>query len=165
MHRRLIPYLILIFCFAGYVSGQELTIGLQSNRLLKDNPAGQAKGLADDPVELPFFDDFTGSSCLPSPHLWTDNFAFINNSYSDRQITIGIATLDALDETGKLYERATPDGFEADHLTSRPINLMYPASDNIRLSFWYEAGGLGDAPESADSLSNYHQGITAIPNT
>ena len=153
MHRRLIPYLILIFCLAGYASGQELTIGLQSNRLLKDNPAGQAKGLADDPVELPFFDDFTGSSYLPSPLLWTDNFAFINNSYSDRQITIGIATLDALDETGKLYERATPDGFEADHLTSRPINLMYPASDNIRLSFWYEAGGLGDAPESADSLS------------
>ncbi len=153
MHKRLIIYLILLFCLNGYMSGQEVIIGLQSNRLLKGNLSGPAKGLAADPVELPFFDDFTGKSYLPSPLLWSDNFAFVNNTYSDRQITIGIATLDALDETGKLYETATPDGFEADHLTSQPVNLLYPPSENIRLSFYYEPGGLGDVPESGDSLS------------
>jgi len=152
MSKRLITYLILLLCPAFYISGQELTIGLQSNRLLKDNQAGKVKGLAADPVELPFFDDFTGKSYMPSPLLWSDNFAFINNTYSESQITIGIATLDALDENGKLYETATPESFEADHLTSQPVNLAFPASDNIRLSFFYEPGGLGDVPEPADSL-------------
>ena len=73
MHRRLIPYLILIFCFAGYVSGQELTIGLQSNRLLKDNPAGQTKDWLTI-VELPFLMTLQAVHAA-SPHLWTDNFA------------------------------------------------------------------------------------------
>jgi len=153
MQKRLIIYIILLLCIPVKAFNQEVTTGLQSNRLLKGNSDRSAKGLAADPVELPFFDDFTGGSVLPSPLLWTDNFAFINNTYSDRQITIGIATLDALNETGKLYETAVSEGFEADHLTSQPVNLMYPASDNIWLSFWYEAGGLGDVPEPSDSLT------------
>ena len=44
-------------------------------------------------------------------------------------------------------------GFEADQLTSKPINLNYPASENIWFSFFYQAGGLGDAPEKNDSLT------------
>ncbi len=105
------------------------------------------------PVELPFFDDFTGHSFLPSAKWWSDNYAFINNTYSNQQITIGIATLDALNDAGKLYDNAGSDGFEADHLTSQPVNLNYPSSENIWLSFYYEPGGLGDMPELNDSLT------------
>ncbi|HSN50023.1 MAG TPA: T9SS type A sorting domain-containing protein, partial [Bacteroidales bacterium] len=92
-------------------------------------------------------------SFLPSPKWWSDNFAFINNTYSNQQITIGIATLDALDNSGKLYETATSEGFEADHLTSQPINLNYTSAENIWFSFYYQPGGLGDKPELKDSLT------------
>jgi hypothetical protein len=69
------------------------------------------------------------------------------------QKTEGVATFDALDNTGNLYETASSAGFEADHLTSRPINLNYSASDDIYFSFFYEPGGLADMPEAKDSLT------------
>jgi hypothetical protein len=40
----------------------------------------------------------------------------------------------------------------ADHLTSKAINLQYPASDSLYLSFLYQPGGLCDVPEEEDSL-------------
>ncbi len=104
-------------------------------------------------MALPFFDDFSGHSIFPDPSKWTDNYVFINNTYSDRQITAGIATFDALDNSGNLYSTASPSGFKADQLTSQPINLNYTASDNLWLSFFYQAGGLADPPEQNDSLT------------
>lgn len=135
--------------------GQEVLTGLPSNPRLAgvEKITEKAKGVSDVPVNLPFFDDFSGESVIPSPDLWSDDYAFINNTYSDRQLTLGVATLDALDNKGKLYETANPEGFEADHLTSQPINLNYQASDNIWLSFYYQPGGLGDPPEPRDSLT------------
>ena len=106
-----------------------------------------------DTLNLPFFDDFSGHSIFPDPSKWIDNFVFINNTYSDKQITEGIATFDALDNTGRMYSTANSTGFEADHLTSQPVNLNYTSSDNIWFSFFYQAGGLADPPEPNDSLT------------
>lgn len=135
--------------------GQEIVIGLQNNPELSGRikTAERSKAISQVPVNLPFFDDFSGKSVAPSARLWSDDYAFINNTYSDKQPTLGIATLDVLDNNGKLYESANAEGFEADHLTSQPINLNYPATDNIWLSFYYQPGGLGDSPEPGDSLT------------
>jgi hypothetical protein len=145
---------VLIIC-SSLSMGQEVVTGLQSNPELtgRRKTPESSKAVSAVPVNLPFFDDFSGKSVTPSAIWWSDDFAFINNTYSDKQITIGIATLDALDNNGKLYERANTEGFEADHLTSQPINLSYPATDNIWLSFYYQPGGLGDIPEPRDSLT------------
>ena len=48
---------------------------------------------------------------------------------------------------------ASSSGFKADQLTSQPINLNYNTSDNLWLSFFYQAGGLADPPEANDSLT------------
>jgi hypothetical protein len=155
MHKKLIPYIVLLLCYPALSHAQEIITGLQTNPVLSGqvNKKAPFKADAAEPVELPFFDDFAGRSFLPAAKWWIDNYAFINNTYSDKQITIGMATLDALDDTGKLYETATSEGFEADHLTSQPVNLNYPASENIWLSFYYQPGGLGDMPELSDSLT------------
>ncbi len=155
MYKKLIIYIAFLLCYPVLSNGQEIVTGLQNNTLLSGqvNRQDWYKAGAADPVELPFFDDFTGLSFLPSPKWWSDNYAFINNTYSNQQITIGIATLDALDNGGKLYETATSEGFEADHLTSQPLNLNYPTTENIWLSFYYQPGGLGDKPELKDSLT------------
>lgn len=155
MHKKLIIYIALLLSCPVLSDAQEVVTGLQTNTLLSGQsamPAGFKAGAAD-PLELPFFDDFTGHSFLPAPKWWSDNYAFINSTYSNQQITIGIATLDALDNRGKLYETATSEGFEADHLTSQPINLNYTSAENIWLSFYYLPGGLGDKPELKDSLT------------
>ncbi len=144
--------LVLLTCFAR---GQEMVTGLTSN-ILQNNGAftkENAGSLNQDTLELPFFDDFSLAGIIPDPGKWSDNYVFINNTYSNTQITTGIATLDALSETGRLYESASSVVFEADHLTTQPINLNNPASDNIWLSFHYQPGGIADPPEENDSLA------------
>jgi hypothetical protein len=155
MYKRISLYLILFYASLISVSGQEVVTGLQSNSLIKkNNLIFQSKGLnASDTVNIPFFDDFSGHSISPDSKNWTDNFVFINNTYSDKQITAGVATFDALDNRGNMYADATSEGFQADQLTSRPLNLKYNSTDNIFLSFFYQAGGLSDAPEVNDSLT------------
>jgi hypothetical protein len=155
MIKRSAIYIILFSLFSSQSLCQEIVIGLQSDQLLKNNILNLKgiKGVAADALELPFFDDFSGQGFSPDTRKWSDNYVLINNTYSDRQITAGIATFDALNNLGRLYENASSTGFEADHLTSQPLNLNFPASDNIWLSFFYEPGGLADMPEQNDSLT------------
>jgi hypothetical protein len=148
-------FLFLIFCVV-HSSAQEVVTGLQFNPTITNSVRNQkiTKGvLAPDTLELPFFDDFSGRSIFPDSKRWLDQNVFINNTYSDRQISIGIATFDALNSTGRMYETASSTGFKADELTSKPINLNYAASDNVWFSFFYQAGGLSDQPEPRDSLT------------
>ncbi len=155
MSKRLLIYFIILSLIPVAVKGQEVVIGLQSNKQLsgeKDKSAVRpiAKGAA---LELPFFDDFSGHSPSTNSKYWLDNYVFINNTFSQQQITKGVASFDALDNAGVLYENLSPTGFMADHLTSNPINLNYLPADNIWLSFYYEPGGLSDMPEARDSLT------------
>lgn len=156
MLRKLFLYTALFFLIPSVVFPQEVITGLQSNYTVAGqiNKLHTFKGLtAGDTITLPVFDDFSGQTVYPDRKWWTDEFVFINNTYSDRQITLGIATFDALNNFGRLYETASSAGFKADQLTSKPLNLNYTASDNIWLSFLYQAGGLADSPEINDSLT------------
>lgn len=105
-------------------------------------------------LELPFFDDFSNSSLKADSGRWSNAYAFVNNNFSLNPVTNGIATLDALDEVGSIYSHAviSPNTFVADSLCSQTINLAYPASDSIYLSFLYQPGGICDLPEEQDSL-------------
>ncbi len=155
MFRKSIIYIApLLFFFPAISSAQEMIRGLQTNPYIKAGSSFPVyyKGTAADTINLPFFDDFSGHSFIPDISKWSDNFVFINNTYSDNQITSGIATFDAIDNSGNLYETANSEGFEADHLTSLPLNLVYSPAENIYLSFVYQPGGLGDTPEPNDSL-------------
>lgn len=153
MLKRQLLYITLIILSFGTARSQEVVTGLQSNIILKNSGSESIsrKGVTDT-LELPFFDDFSNRNVYPDVNKWSDNYVFINNSYSDRQITTGIATFDALDDKGRLYETSSSTGFEADRLTSLPLNLNYLPSDNIRLTFFYQPGGLADMPEEKDSL-------------
>jgi hypothetical protein len=156
MIRQLYLYLVFLNLFIAVSPAQEVVTGLQSNSSLngESNKRILFKGInIADTLQLPFFDDFSKQSFYPDKKKWTDDFVFINNTYSDSQISSGVATFDALDGKGRLYETASPSGFGADHLTSKPLNLNYTASDNIWFSFVYQPGGLADLPEENDSLT------------
>lgn len=138
------------------LNAQEIVTGLISNAGITSEwvKREQVKGaMVIDTLELPFFDDFSGKGILPDGRKWEDKYVFINNTYTVKQRTSGVATFDAIDKTGRLYETASATGFEADKLTSVPVNLEYFPTDNIYLSFLYEPGGVSDIPESKDSLT------------
>ncbi len=148
-------YLLLLLLSQSMAYSQEIVTGLYRNIYLNrgKESVNSSKGINQpDTLELPFSDDFSDSYIFPDPERWEERDVFINNTWSINQITVGMATFDALDYNGNLYETASQFVFEADHLTSKPINLQYPSSDNVYLSFFYEAAGIGDPPESNDSL-------------
>ena len=133
-------------------------------------------------IKIPFNDDFSKNIMYPDTSLWIDNYGFVNQSFGLNPPSIGIVSLDAVDEKGKIYEHARQVTFPADTLTSRPIRLdsifspipkaLSPA-DSLYFSFFYQPGGgigkpwskLGDAPETDDSLIlefGYYTGDTVL---
>jgi len=154
MIRKFIFHLIFFTLCLTTLPAQEVITGLQSNFINADQNRSAASGKGTTAnSELPFFDDFSGKTGYPDILKWSDNNVFINNTFTEDQITKGVATFDAIDNSGKLYETASSTGFMADKLTSAPVNLNYSSSENIWFSFFYQAGGLGDKPELNDSLT------------
>ncbi|MCA1746553.1 MAG: hypothetical protein LC655_02575, partial [Bacteroidales bacterium] len=136
------------------VAAQEYLLPLKNNSLLLNSDQPPVKKAAEGLLELPLLDDFSYNSVYPDPAIWADNYAYINNGYAVNPPTIGVATMDALDQNGSVYPFATitPRTFDADLLTSHPINLHFPASDSIYLSFFYQPQGNGLEPQPQDSL-------------
>ncbi len=153
--RILISYVFAFSFLPVLVLAQERIVGLESNPVIRkarrDNPVTRKNLQFKDTLELPFFDDFSRSSIFPSPDRWEDQEAFVNFSYGINPPSIGVATLDAIDSTGYIYEHAKYEPFEADHLTSLPLNLK-DAGNEVFLSFYYQAAGRGDYPQVEDSL-------------
>jgi hypothetical protein len=140
-----------LFCLLislNYCYAQEYLDGLEVNPVLLNQPKPMAQKSAKESLELPFIDDFSYDSYFPSTKLWQDeNMVFINNSYGICPYSVGVATFDAIKNDGQLYSNDTI----ADKLTSLPINLSEDTTSLI-LSFYYQPQGIGNAPETQDSL-------------
>jgi len=159
MKKKVFFYSVLLF-FLSITNikssfAQEKLIGIDCNAQLfnhKNNKQSKNKSLTT--VELPFFEDFSTSNLYPNTDLWADSFAFINSSYPYQPPSIGVATLDAINQNGEFYSGSSfGKVFIADYLSSQFINLNYPGNNTIFLSFYYQAQGKGDNPETKDSLS------------
>jgi hypothetical protein len=116
-----------------------------------------------DTLSLPFFDDFTTTFPYPDNRFWLDSNVYVNKTMAISPPSYGVATFDQLNKLGNPYDGINRNLFGAyDTLTSKPINLLnykvgfntisYSLGDSIYLSFFYQGQGLGDRPESRDSL-------------
>ena len=107
---------------------------------------------------LPFFDDFASPTFAseggPEALIrWTDDAARRTFTYALDAPTVGQATLDGLRSDGFPYAFNPESNGWADTLTSVPINLAgRTPEDNIYLTFFYQGGGRGNAPDDNDSL-------------
>ena len=155
MRKRWLIYILLIMLPATRAGSQEIVTGLLFNRQLSDgrNQTQLKNAAGIDTLLLPFTDDFALDSLYPSPDKWSDKQVFINNTYSVKQPSMGLATFDCLDEHGLLYANLSTGVSATDSLTSSPLDLFLLPADSIYLSFLYEAGGVADMPESDDSLA------------
>jgi len=166
-------YFILIsFLFISLFSfSQEQLVPLAKNPSLLNakqviNPKTNTKG-SNSGIKLPFIDDFSRSGYYPYTDLWEDSYVFINRSLAVNPPSIGVATFDAMNNKGKVYSGMSTYPSKADTLTSRAIRLdssfitnskLTPA-DSVYLSFYVQPQGMGDMPQSDDSLvlEFYHQ--------
>jgi len=112
----------------------------------------------DNVATLPFFDDFTEMGKFPSEKRWQSRCVFTNSGFPFKPVNYRAATLDLIDEEGAVYSNGSSNPFIADSLMSVAIRLdsldgkaLTPA-DSVYLSFYYQAGGYGDAPDKNDSL-------------
>ena len=109
-------------------------------------------------LRLPFIEDFSTSSVYPNDSVWSDNYAFINNTYASNAISMGVATLDGFNQFGQPYQpsvSSTGNEFiegSADVLTSNPFCFDGNVEDSLYMSFFYQAQGYGDFPNLEDSL-------------
>lgn len=116
-------------------------------------PKEHLKTTSADTIDLPIFDDFSYKSTFPTERYWADRKVFINSTFATGLKSIGTATFDGLDEYGFPYNLETNQSETiADVLTSHYINLR-PNLSNVFISFMYQRGGLGEAPELQDSLT------------
>ncbi|HEX2934364.1 MAG TPA: T9SS type A sorting domain-containing protein [Bacteroidales bacterium] len=145
----------ILILSSGYLRAQEKLQALTQNTQLQTQgkQTAKLKSISAQSLQLPIIDDFSSTSMFPDSKIWADRNVFINNSFAVNPKTIGVATFDVFDSKGKIYDIATGIGFGADTLTSNPINLNYNKESNIRLSFYYQPGGLGDIPDEKDSLT------------
>ncbi len=146
-------FLFIACIFKGY--SQEIVTGLIINPEInkKYEQKASTKSLnPPDTLDLPFFEDFTDEGPWPQETRWTDNDVFVNNTFCLNPVSQGVATFDALNNMGLLYEEAETYQFEADRLTSVPLNMELDPAENIYLSFFYQPQGTGDPPEIKDSL-------------
>ena len=157
--------LLIILIIPAMSFGQEIISRLSTNPVIKANHNNmKAKSSKNVMLSIPFFDDFSGSSIYPNDSLWADKYVYINSEFPYMPPTIGVATFDALNDTGAVYPSANSFNFSADSLTSNPIrldsvfgsvNTALRKSDSIYLSFFYQPEGdttYGVAPENGDSL-------------
>ncbi|MES2798885.1 MAG: T9SS type A sorting domain-containing protein [Bacteroidota bacterium] len=95
-----------------------------------------------------FFADLNDANAL-----WLDSYVYHNYSFAKDPRTLGVATFDGIDDNGFPYEIGTTITNYADKLTSKPLDLSTLSdADSVYFSFLYQKQGLGDAPESGDSL-------------
>ncbi|MCS6917123.1 MAG: T9SS type A sorting domain-containing protein [Chitinophagales bacterium] len=149
--------LLLMLLLSGLpASAQEQMLPLRFNPKAE---AGYAAAVRS-PLALPFVDDFSYDGPGPDPQRWINRQAYVNPFYAINPPSIGVATLDGLDAFGYPYDTTS---FKlnviggADTLTSQPLllGLLTPA-DSLYLSFFYQAGGLSDFPNTSFfNSSNY----------
>src|SRR6185369_10347041 len=168
MTNKLFFRLIFIFCLSNCflsLKGQEILFPLSGNPVIKEylrknnstvQPTLRTHAVADT-FEIgdnthPFIDDFSRKGIYPFDSLWCDSDAFINSTFCDHPITIGVATLDGIDKNGNPHEEFSSISDSSDFLTSVPINFD-TSNTGIWLSFYYQPQGLGDEPEVDDSLT------------
>ncbi len=168
MNIKFIILLLLAFSI-NLLMGQEISSGLQFNESVKkeytktklENVDYNLSAEENEALHLPFFDDFSTSKIYPNQAKWSDMDVFINTDFSFRPTNIGVATFDAIDQTGAIYENADWVAFQADYLTTNsirldsiftPVTRELTPEDSLYLSFFYQPQGMGDSPDPWDTL-------------
>ncbi|MEQ9097974.1 MAG: T9SS type A sorting domain-containing protein [Imperialibacter sp.] len=150
-----------ILFLAAFVAGSHSAIAqlIQKPIAFPTNSKYSASGRtldADDTIQLPFWDDFSNYTGQPSNEWWVSSKdVWVNATLGLHPPTLGVATFDGLNSNGIPHNPTSNFVGPADSLTSRAIDLsVIPANlrSTVYLSFFWQIKGLGEIPNTEDSL-------------
>lgn len=153
-------FLLLLLCTTLNIYAQEFTAPLLGNPALQST-AVKTFGyqFREEPITLPFFEDFNyyQDSPFPTDWWWIDSQVYVNNHFIPYSMNKGVGTFDVLNQYGQAYHSTDPWSKRfCDSLTSYYIDMSaHSAADSVYLSFAYLSKGLGYFPKGNDSLLIY----------
>jgi len=145
----LLTFLMVSGCFAQ-VERYPLTRTVSAER----ENATRAARTGATVLQLPFFDDFSTAIKVPHDSLWINGGVRVNNQFAINAPSKGVATFDGLRANGQPWDfDPVLEQRLVDTLVSRPIDLSgLTPNSGVVLSFFWQAGGLGEPPDPTDSL-------------
>lgn len=155
---------MLILAGSIQVMAQEMVMPLMYNPTVSQasNSWDAVMKTTADPVvpiylDLPFFEDFTGSTQEVDKYKWLDKQVYVNNTMCVDPVSRGVATFDALNQHGLPYNpNVNITLITADSLSSKRLNMQkFQPEDSVYMSFFYQPQGNGFSPEAQDSLMLY----------
>ncbi|MED5335021.1 MAG: hypothetical protein VX880_01820, partial [Bacteroidota bacterium] len=160
LFRLLMAALVMVGSPIAGLVAQEVERDLQFVPVAQDRATAETRSSArgGGSLSLPFLDDFASPTFAadagPAELVrWTDGSARRTTTYAIDPPTFGVATLDGLRANGFPYAFNEDATGWADTLTSVPVNLAgRTPEDDIYLTFFYQGGGRGNAPDENDSL-------------
>lgn len=149
--------------FVIKVSAQEVILSdkniPQTNHISKFTPNKTSHSYKANALSLPFYDDFNQSNKMPDTSKWISS---VQNGSDVPNLTwniainppsFGVATFDGSNSYGIAYDGQIVNTDVGDILESQAIDLSTNSSgDSLYFSFFYQAQGKGDVPETNDSL-------------
>ena len=87
----LLPLLVLMLASAG--NAQEYITGFNHGGTYPESKVSRPDN---EPLSLPFFDDFSGSGIYPDESRWQTNNVFVNSGFPYMPVNHGTATLDVV---------------------------------------------------------------------
>ena len=120
----------------------------------QNTPSLEQRIIEIDTISLPFWDDFSNHSSFPDSSLWINSQnVFVNSGYTYLPPSNKVASLDGFDGQGLAYNTDAGDNGVGDSLVSQPIDLSnFTLNSNVNLSFFWQEGFGGFAPDNQDSL-------------
>ena len=148
-------YLILTILFCFQLNAQLVEIPLPNKTVrISSVPYASQQSVV---LTLPFWDDFSTSSIVPSNSKWlSGNQVRISNGTGIQAPTLNVAVFDGVDANGSPYNANSLINGETDSLVSHCIdlsNLPNDQADSVFLSFYWQVTGNGELPDLEDSLS------------
>lgn len=172
MIKHFITTLLFIYTVFTAAAQEEMTSPTFNPIVARQYSEQRDEKSASTPIKLPVYDDFSVPSVYPSPAIWSDKFAFVNTDFAKNPPSVGVATLDVLNDKGELYTGAGQYPFDADYLTSLAIRLdsvFFPVKkaisrkDSVYISFFYQPQGRSISPPSKKSslILEFHSPLDA----
>jgi len=152
---RLLQILLLLafWCLSSPIYAQFVTFGpVHRNsgpQLSETSPSERQAATA----EIPFWDDFSKGI---QESKWIAKGTSYTETIGNKAPSLGMALFNGVDELGRAYSLQEKDQGEGDYLTSVPLDLsgiVAAQKTSLYLSFYWQAGGKAEVPDSNDRLT------------
>ena len=145
--------LLTFWSLSGPSSAQFVTFGPAHRLTSMGNPSSSPEARQAASAPIPFWDDFSKGI---QASRWIAKGASYTESIGNKAPSLGMALFNGVDEKGRSYSLQEKDQGESDYLTSIPLDLSgidVAQQTSLFLSFYWQAGGKAEVPDSNDRLT------------